>query len=471
MPYKWMVMIVVSMGTLLSTIDMGGMRVILPILEQFFKTSPDVVVWASLIWVLVGSSLMLSMARIVAIVGRKKLYLSGLVIFTVGLALCSISQSIMQLVLSRFLQSVGAAMTIAIEYAIVTASFPSDERGKALGIMGAVAGLGLLAGPALSGYCIDLLGWRSFFYIRIPFVVITAIMAQVVIKGGPTKKNGVKFDLPGAIIFFFAFSSLYFTLTQGSRLGWGSPLIISIACAAVVLLIAFVIIEKRTSQPVLDMRIFRNRILNIAIIGHIVLYISTNAVSFALPFFLIDGQGYSASAAGLLLVTIPATTLVFSPLSGKLSDTLGTFALCMGGLILLSLGLWLSYRMTIDTSLIAVIFYSIFIGAGMGFFTAPNTSAIIGAVPAESLDSASAMAGTLRHIGMAIGLAVSGSVFTVGRSSSVSRLALEGIHENMIAKLSTIDGFQDTMLVALFIGAAGIIASLFRGERRNRQAG
>ncbi|MBN1686672.1 MAG: MFS transporter [Spirochaetales bacterium] len=465
-PYKWLVMVVASMGTLMSTVDMGGVRVILPHLEQVFQTSPDVVVWVSLIWVLVGSSLMLSLARVVDIVGRKRLYVLGFAIFVLGLALCSVSGSITQLIMSRLVQSLGAAMTIAIEYSIVTAAFPPAERGKALGIMGAVAGLGLLGGPAFGGLCLDLLGWQSFFYLRIPFVVITLIMALVLLQRDTTRESKAKFDLPGAVIFFFSLSSLLFVLTQGRRLGWGSPWILGLSCTGTLLLISFIIVEKKRAQPVLDLQIFRNRLFNIAVLSHIILYISTNAVNFALPFYLIDGLEFSASTAGLLLVTIPAFTLLFSPLSGRLSDKLGTLVLCAAGLVLTSLGLYLLYRVSSDTSVGGIIFYSIIIGTGMGFFVSPNTSAIIGAVPAEDLDSASAMAGTLRHLGMSIGLAVSGSIFAIGRSSSASALVAEGRPADIVEKLSTVAGFQDTMLVALIIAAAGIIITVFRGSMR-----
>jgi len=355
-------------------------------------------------------------------------------------------------------------MTIAIEYSLVTASFPAGERGKALGIMGAVVGLGLLGGPALGGLCLDSLGWRSFFYLRVPFGVIATAMAVIVLKQEPFGKSKKKFDLPGAIVFFSALSSLLFVLTQSQRLGWRSPLIIGLACAGSVLFVVFIIVEKKVAHPVLDLTIFRSRLFNIAVIGHILIYASTIAVNFALPFYLIDGLSFSASAAGLILVTIPAFTLLVSPLSGRLSDKLGTLALCIAGFVLVSLGLYLLLRVTIDTSIGGIICYSMIIGSGIGLFVSPNTSAIIGAVPAESLDSASAMAGTLRHVGMSIGLAFSGSVFTAGRSSSASQLILEGQLADAVRRLSTVSGFQDTMFVALIIAAAGILASVFRGR-------
>ncbi len=464
--YKWIVMAVAAMETLMCTIDMAGIRVVLPHLEQVFKTSPDIVVWVSLIWVLVGSSLMLTMARVADIFGGKRLFTVGLSVFTIGLVLCSFSQNIIQLIIFRFIQSFGAAMTIAIEYAIVTASFPSGERGKALGILAAIAGLGLLSGPVIGGVCLDLLGWRSFFYLRIPIAVITIVMSQFLLVDESRSKSKEKFDIPGAVTFFFALICLFFVLTQGQRLGWASPWTVSLGCLGILFLISFLIVENKTTHPVLDLKVFRSRLFTISVLCHIFLYVSTVAVNFAMPFYLIDGLGFNASLAGILLIATPAVVLLLSPFSGRLSDKLGTFALCAAGLILVSLGLFLLSRVTIDTSIVSIILYPVIIGVGMGLFISPNTNAIIGAAPVERLRSASAMAGTLRHLGMSIGLAISGSVFTVSRFSSASQLTAEGQPQHMVEKLSTVGGFQNTIFVALIIALIGLLASVFRGRIR-----
>jgi len=457
-------MAVIIMGTLMSTIDMGGSRVILPHMEQFFQTSPDVVVWVSLIWVLVGSSLMLSMGRAADMFGRKRLYSMGFAVFIVGLALCASAQNVIQLVIYRFIQSFGAAMTIAIGPAVLTAAFPANERGKALGIMGAVGGLGLLSGPALAGLCLDYIGWRSFFYLRIPFVAIGLVMVLLLLKKEPSRDSKERFDIPGAATFFLALVCLLFVLTQGQRWGWSSLWIIGLSCLGILFLVSFIIAEKKVTHPVLDLSIFRIRLFSIAVVSHIFLYIANTAVNFSVPFYLIDGLGYNASKAGLLLVTIPALTLLLSPLSGKLSDKLGTLALCAVGLILNVLGLFLLRSAGIDTSTGSIVFYLIIMGIGMGLFVTPNTSAIIGAVPARRLGSASAMVGTLRHIGMSMGLAISGSVFAVSRSSHAADLADEGVVQGVIGNLSTVGGFQDTILVALIAAVIGLLVSIFRGK-------
>ena len=466
LPYKWIVMSVIGMGTLMSTLDMGGIQVILPHLEQYFGTGPDVVVWISLIWVLVGSSLMLSMGRASDIFGRKRLYTLGFAVFILGLVLCPLSGSIIQLIIFRFIQSIGAAITIAIGNAILASAFPAGERGRALGIMGAVGGLGLLVGPALGGFCLDLLGWRSFFYLRIPFTAVGLGMSQLLLKEQAVASGSEKFDIPGAVTLFFSLVFLLLTLTQGRSLGWASPLILIFGSLGIVLIASFIVIETKILHPVLDLKMFKNRLFSIAVVSHLFLYASTIAVNFLMPFYLIDGLGINAGVAGLVLITIPAFTLVLSPWSGTLSDRYGTQLFCTAGFILICTGLFLLNRLHINSSIGVVLLYLIVVSVGMGLFVTPNTSAIMTAVPGGRLSSASAMIGTLRHIGMSVGLAIAGSAFTAGRSSKALELASEGSSPDMIKRLSTTGGFQSTIIIALVIASIGLLTSVLRGKSR-----
>jgi len=462
--YKWVAMSVVAMGILMSTLDMGAIHIVLPHLEQVFQTGPDTVVWVSLIWVIIGSGLMLALGRAGDVFGRKRLFTLGLAIFSLGLGLCSLAQSFIQLVIFRLIQAVGAAMTMATENAIITASFPSKERGKALGIIGAVVGLGLLSGPALGGFFLDLLGWRSLFYLRLPFGVISVAMAWVLLKEQSSPKREEKFDLLGATTLFFALTCLVLAVNRGQSLGWFSPWVLILGVVGALLLFFFLIVERKIAQPVLDLRLFWNRLFSAASTSHVFLYMSTIAVTFLMPFYFIQGLGFNASKAGLLLATIPAISLVVSPLSGRLSDKLGTFSLCASGLTLVSVGLFLLSGLGTNASIGDIVFYLVILGVGMGLFTSPNTSAIMGSVPSERLGSASAMVGTLRHMGMSIGLAIAGSAFAASQSSHAAQLTSQGLLQNIAERLSTVSGFQDAIFGALVIAVIGLLASVLRGK-------
>ncbi|MFC1952426.1 MFS transporter [Chloroflexota bacterium] len=463
--YKWVSMSVVAIGTLMSTLDMSAMSIILPNLEHYFQTGPDTVVWVWLIWLLIGSGLMLTLGRAGDTFGRKRLYTSGLAIFTLGLGLCSLAQSLIQLVIFRLIQALGAAMTIATGNAIITAAFPSKERGKALGIIGAVGGLGLLSGPVLGGFFLNLLGWRSIFYLRLPFGIISTAMAWALLKEQPSLEQKEKFDPLGATTLFLALTCLLLAVNRGQSLGWFSPWVLSLGIVGMVLLFSFLVVERRVAQPVLDLRLFLSRLFSVASASHVFLYMSTAAVSFLMPFYLIQGLGFNASKAGLLLITIPAISLVLSPLSGRLSDKLGTLFLCASGLTLASVGLFLLSGLESNASIGDIVLYLTIVGIGMGLFVPPNTSAIMGSVPTERLGTASAMVATLRHIGMSVGLAIAGSVFTASRFSHATQLTSQGLPQDVVGKLSTIGGFNDTIFVALIIAVIGLLVSVFRGKK------
>jgi len=463
--YKWIAMSVVAVGTFMITLDSGAVRIALPQLGHVFQAGPDIVVWVLLIYLLIGTGLMLTLGWAGDAFGRKRLYTFGLVIFSMGLGLCSLAQSLIQLVMFRLVQAVGAAMTVATGNAIITASFPSQERGRALGIMGAVVGVGLLSGPALGGILLDLLGWRSIFYLRLPIGIIGVAMARALLKDQFSPKRGQKFDLLGAATLFLALTCLLLAVNRGQSLGWTSPWVVGLGMMSVLLLFLFLFVERRVAQPVLDLRLFRRRLFSAASGSHVFLYMATTAVSFLMPFYLIQGLSLSASKAGLLLVTIPAISLVVSPLSGRLSDRLGTLLLCASGLTLVSAGLFLLSGLGANASIGDVVLRLLVLGVGMALFVPPNTSAIMGSVPSERLGTASAMVGTLRQVGMSVGLAIAGSVFAASQFSHATQLASQGLPEDVVQRLSTVSGIHDAIFAALAIAVIGLVASVLRGRR------
>ena len=181
-PYKWLALLIVSIGTFMVTLDLSIVNISFPRLTQVFETEPSVVLWVSVAYLLASVSLMLTFGRIGDVFGKKRIYILGFALFTLGLVLCSVSQSISQLIMARIVQAVGSAMTVALSAAIVTAAFPKEERGKALGILGGVVSSGLLSGPVLGGLLLDALDWKAIFYTRVPVGIIGLVMAWLLLK-------------------------------------------------------------------------------------------------------------------------------------------------------------------------------------------------------------------------------------------------------------------------------------------------
>ncbi len=464
-PYKWKAMVVGALGILVSTMDMGMMRIALPKLGEVFGVGPNSVIWVQLIYLMVGTGMMLTAGKVADTFGRKKVLALGLVVASVGLVLCSLSQNFGQLLVARFVFSIGATMAIATTNAIITAAFPAKERGKALGIIGAVVSMGLLCGPAVGGILLDTLGWSSIFYMRLPFSIFGVVMVFLWLKEESLPERRGRFDLVGAGILLLAIPSLLLVLNRGHSFGWTSPLVVIMGIGGLLLLCLFIVVERRAVQPVVELKLFSSRLFSAASGSHVLLYMSTAAIDFTMPFYLIYSLSLPASEAGLLLVTVPAVCMVVSPLSGKLSDRWGTRPLCGFGLVMVAAGMLLLSRLSIDTPATEIVPVLVVFGLGMGLFTTPNTSAIMGAVSQEKLGTAAAMVGLLRQLGMSIGLAIAGGLFASSSLFHATELASRGLSEEAVLSLSTANGMQDTLLVALVFIVISFIISALRGRK------
>lgn len=453
LPYKWVALGVVAIGTFMATLDAGAVRVVLPDLSDTFSVTADVVLWVWLIYLLVSTGLMLTLGQAGDTLGRKRLYTTGVGVFTLGLALCSTAGSLPQLLFFRCLQAVGTAMTVAMGNAIVTASFPAHERGKALGIMGAVVSAGLLAGPAFGGAALEWLDWRSVFYLRIPVGVLAIGLCWPLLRPDIAPLRFPRLDLRGAIFLFAGLACLLVAVNRGQNLGWQSLVVAGLAAAALLLLFFFVRTEQYVRHPVIDLSLFRSRLFTSATMSHVLLYVAITGPNLVLPFYLINALEIPAARAGLLLAILPAVRVVMSPPAGRLSDRIGTLVPCTVGLIILCIGLVLLRSLGLSTPMVQIVGCLAVLGIGMGLFVPPNTSAIMGSVRQHHLGRASALLATSRQVGMSLGLAVGGTLFTWGKLSYAQGLAN-----------STLSGFRYAVAGAIVVAVLTLVASVVRGR-------
>ena len=465
-PYKWWALLTVAIGTFMGTLDASIVNISFPRLTQVFETEPSVVMWVSVAYLLVSVGLMLTLGRIGDTYGRKRVYILGFTVFTIGLILCSLSQSIVQLILARVVQAIGSAMTVALSTAIVTAAFPNEERGKALGILGGVVSSGLLSGPVLGGLILDALDWRAIFYIRVPVGIIGIIMALILLKEQKDAETSLKFDLGGAATLFGGLSCLLLFFNFGGKLGFTSPLAIVLVASSVALLVLFIIFERRAPQPIVDLNLFRNWLFAAGNISLVIMFVAISANTFLMPFFLIDGLGHSASRTGLIFASISFTALIVGPVSGWLSDKIGSRILCTIGIALICLALFLLSRLGTESSEVDIILRLVIQGIGSGMFSSPNNSSIMGSIPRDKLSTGSAMIATVRQIGTSCGIAIAGTIFTSRQAFHAAQFSLENVSQATVQKLSLVAGFQDTLLFAAIACSVGIFTSLARGKQQ-----
>jgi len=466
MSYKWIVLFVICMGILMVALDEGAMRIILPDLGEEYGVQADDILWVWLIYLLVGAGLVLTLGRLGDAFGRKRIYVGGMAVFTVGLSLCAVAPGLASLIAVRALQAVGAAMALAMGNALITASFPSEERGKALGILMAVVSFGLLGGPAAGGALLDWLGWRAVFYARIPISALACVLAIPLLRNEPPARKHKGFDVAGALTVFVGLAASLMAINRGQSMGWTSPVVIGLFVLGIAMLVAFVMVEKRSVDPVLDLSLFSNRVFGAANTAHSLFYIATIAFRFALPFFLIQSLHLAATTSGLLLGLVEGVRAVISPFSGRLSDKVGTWVLVTAGMVIVAAGTVPMLLWTTGATIGGMLPVLTVVGVGMGLFVAPMQSTIMGSTPKAQLGTASAMVATTRQIGSSLGLAIAGMAFIQAKVAAESALTAQGVAAQTAVAESTLAGFQAVLWVAIGVSILGVLVLVLRGRER-----
>jgi EmrB/QacA subfamily drug resistance transporter len=454
--YKWRAMLVVSIGIFMSTLDASILNIALPTLTSYFNTDIATIEWVILSYLLTITTLLLTLGRLSDIYGCKPMFLAGLLTFTLGSGLCSLSASAGQLITFRLVQGLGAAMLMANSPAIITAVFPHTERGKALGLVGTVVSIGSITGPVMGGFLIDWMGWQSIFYINIPVGLLGTLYAFKTLKTDQLH-DGQKFDVLGAILMFISLISLVLVITRGQALGWDSPAIIGLSILFAVFLIGFVLVEKRADQPMVEMSLFRYRPFSASNVSGFLSFVAMFVVILLMPFYMEEILGYNPKHVGMAFIAVPLVMALVAPVSGWISDRTNSFLLSSQGMAISCLALFMLGNLDQDATFIDIVIRMGMIGLGMGLFQSPNNSIVMGSVPKNRLGIAGGMLGMVRNLGMVTGIAISGAVFT------------SSLHSNQAAGLvyeaAFLGGFHDAFMVAAVICSVGVITSLMRGKR------
>ncbi len=465
---KWYVMAAVGMGIILATIDGSIVNVALPTLVRAFDTGFAVVQWVVLAYLLTITTLMLSVGRLGDMIGKKPLYTAGFVIFTLGSALCGLAPTVGWLIAFRVVQAVGAAMLMALGMAIVTEAFPPSERGKALGISGSMVSIGIVLGPVLGGLIIGALSWHWIFYVNLPVGIVGTLM---VIRFVPSRQPAgrQRFDWLGAMLLFLSLASLLVAMTVGQQIGFDQPAVLLLAAAWLGLLAAFVLVEWKSPQPMIDLRLFRNRLFNVNLITGFVTFVCMAGTIILIPFYLEDVIGYSPQAVGLLLAVVPIAVFFTAPLSGVLSDRVGTRPIAVAGLAILLLGFAAVSTLSLETTAVGYMLRYLPVGIGIGVFQSPNNSAVMGAVPRERLGIASGLLSLTRSLGQTTGIAVMGAVWASRVAVQAGRILPGGATaapaEAQVAALN--DTFH---VVVVLIALALVLATWGLLQERRQQA-
>ena len=468
--YKWWAFAAIGMGTFSSVADMDSVLVALPSISEHFQTELPTTQWVVIAYALTTSALLLPMGRLSDIVGRKPVYVAGFAFFILGAALAGTSTTILVLTLGRVVQGAGAAMTQGTGMAMILSTFPSAERGKALGLLLSVVGAGAVAGPAMGGLLVSALGWRSVFFGSMALATLSIIPAVLVLENRrPTEIDGrtTVFDWPGAALSTGALVSFLVGMTAGPRVGWISPMVVGTMVLFAVLLGAFILWELRVASPMMDLRLFKRRLFALGVSASFISFLGNGSVRFLMPFYLQAVLGYTPGQIGLIFVPSAVAMVITGPLSGRFSDRYGWRIFNVGGLLLSVTGLFMLSALNESSSLGFVMAGLIIQVSGNGVFSPPNNSSILSSVESSKYGVVSGFLNLVRNSANVTSTALATAIVTATMASMGFPATLGAISE---ADATGISGAFTSGLRLAFLIMGGVLflaiaASMLKGGR------
>jgi EmrB/QacA subfamily drug resistance transporter len=456
---KWLILIAVSIGALMSTLDGSIVNIAMPAMQQDFGVDLTTVQWVTVAYLLMIGSLLLPMGRLGEVLTFKRVYIAGFGLFTAASALCALAPGVGLLVVFRVLQAVGAAAITAIGPAIITRTFPASERGRALGLNGVAVSLGLTLGPILGGLLTSAASWRAIFLINLPIGILAILWARRIL---PDEEAGraATFDVLGAVLSGMALFTLLLALSEGQEVGWTSPVILGLLAASALLAVAFVIVERRAAQPLIDLALFRIRPFSFGLASVIIAFAGLFTATFLLPFLLQTGAGYTPLQAGLLLAPVPIAMALVAPFAGAASDRWGPAVPASTGMVLMVLALLSFTALPPGFTPQDLVWRLVLMGVGQGLFMSPNSAAVLGSVPGARIGTASGVLAQMRVNGQALGIALSAAVVAIRLPVN---LVAEGSTGAAAGTAALVASIHDAFIVAAAICAVGIVTSLVRG--------
>jgi EmrB/QacA subfamily drug resistance transporter len=461
---------IVSGGAFVASFDVAAVAVALPSISRSLGLGYVQALWIPTLYLLVVASLLLPAGRSADRFGRSSHYAVGLGLFCIGSVIAGIATDQWLMYAGRCCQGVGGAFIVTTSAALAVAVSSPERRGRALGFNTMCVYLGAAAGPAFGGLLVTTLGWRSVFLFG---AAAAALLFAALHLPGASRRIGLNdgdrgagtASAAGSLTFAVAISALLLLLTFAPAWGWGSWKAIAAAAIAGAAFILLALRESRSSRPIVDHELYRdNRLFVAACTAALLVYAGVFAAGLLTAIDLQVVQGFGAAGAGVILLTQPVTMAILAPLAGRWSDRIGSRGLTTAGSIVMAVGALVLATMGPDASWARAAAGLAVIGVGLGLFSTPNISAVLGSVPASRLSAASAVLGTSRFVGQALSVCILGSIAasslaTAGGSTLSAQIAAAG------AASAFHDGFRSAMVVGAGIALLAALVSSGRGPR------
>jgi MFS family permease len=363
-------------------------------------------------------------------------------------------------------------MMLATSNALIVGAFPDNERGKALGLNGALVGIGLASGPLLGGVILEFLGWRALFWTRLPVSIVGLVIAMLVLRSDSEGKKREEFDYLGTAVLMVGLSALLLFINRAPMEG-PSLFVLVLGAVSVLGLSAFAVVEQKAVVPLFDLGLLRQRLFSMAVASSLLQFVAQAAFLFLMPFYLLQGLAMQPWEAGPVLMTLPITRLVVSPISGILADRSESRTITTFGLMVMCIGYLLLLNLDGNSSLVQIVIGLVVAGSGSSMFLPPNNSVMMGSVARDRLGMASATIPVVRQVGISLGITLMGTMYSLRESVHRTTLASSGVYGAELAERAAIGGYRDGFAIAMIFVAAAVLCSILRGRdasRASRQA-
>jgi EmrB/QacA subfamily drug resistance transporter len=407
---KWWTLAAVAVGLFMIMLDNTVVNVALPSIRDDLGIGLSELVWVVNAYALTFGVLLLTGGKLADMLGRRAIFVTGLVIFTAASLACGLASSADVLIAARTVQGIGAALMNPATLSIITATFPPRQRGMAIGIWAGVSALALAIGPLVGGLLTEKIHWSWIFFINVPIGVLGVFAARIFIDETKDTSAEQRLDLPGLVTSAVGLFALTFGLIETNHRAWTSTLVLSMFALAAVALAAFVVLELRQRVPMLDLTLFRDRTFAGANAAMLLVGLAMFGIFFFNSLFLQNILGFSAIETGASFLPMTVLIILVAPAAGKLSDHFGPRWLMGGGMVLLAISLLLFGRLEADSTFWGLLPGLLVGGVGMAITMAPTTSAAMGAVPIAKAGVGSAVINSMRQVGGSVGIAVMGAL-------------------------------------------------------------
>lgn len=461
-PNKWLILTVVTLVAFITNVDSTIVIVGLPKLMEGLHVAIATGLWMVTSYIITSTVFLLPAGRWSDIVGAKRIFMLGLLIFTGSTVLCGLASTGTALVVFRFIQGVGAALALATGVPMIVRTFPQRELGRALGINSTSWVIGSIVGPIAGGALINVYGWRSVFFVTVPFAVMGILMAAVVLPS-TSQKIKMKTDWLGIVTFGGCLVALLTSLSQGQAWGWSSTRTFAFFSATIILFLLFVAIERRVKHPVFNLNMLSNGQFSTGLAVTVTYSVGYYATTFLLTLYLQGALQLNPLYAGLMLIPLSLPQLVMGPIGGFMSDRFGTVPLIVFGLLLLAMGDLILGSLGPHLSMGKVIIPQIIMSVATGLSWPALQKATLSGVPQDQAGAASGMFYTLRNVGMSLSLTLALVVAELSVSPTVASQAFLGASSalNLHVKNALVHSADVGFRVFVLCFVASLILSVF----------